>query len=233
MPDIVGADIQARAVQLLRARGDPDAADLLAECTLDVAVDEVGDVGLLLTGPFSVHEGPLDLVQPMAATLAHALRAVLPAGVWVERLIVRPGEKTPHVVELVRTAPNQAVVELAPRTWAGMRFRSDSEVRIAQALDRAGALFLPGALARLGSLDARHNREADFLVCWQGAWGILEVDGEPFHGPEHAAADAERDQLFRQHGVALVAHYDAARCFTAPDAVVADFLATLRHVDTA
>jgi hypothetical protein len=108
-----------------------------------------------------------------------------------------------------------------------MRFRSDSEIHIAQALDRAGVLFLPGALARLGPLGARQNREADFLVCVDGAWGIVEVDGEPFHGQAQRAADDARDELFRRHGISVVEHYDSVRCATAPDAVVAEFLAAL------
>jgi hypothetical protein len=114
-----------------------------------------------------------------------------------------------------------------------MRFRSESELCIAQALDRAGALFLPGALARLGPPEARHNREADFLVCCQGTWGILEVDGEPFHGPDRKAADAGRDEAFCQHGIDVLVHYDATRCRAAPDAVVTEFLAALQQQRTA
>ncbi len=66
-------------------------------------------------------------------------------------------------------------------TWGLLRFRSESEVRIARALDAAGVLLLPNCLARVEvGQDKRATREADFLVCHNGKWGILEVDG-PFH----------------------------------------------------
>lgn len=233
---VLAAEVQARAVHLLRARGDPLAADLLASCTMYLTQDEAGDVSLEVVGPLVSQAGPLDLTQPMAATLAAALREGLPAGVWVERLVARPAEEPLHMSTVSAqqgAVParglNQAVGELAPRTWSGMRFRSESELRLAQALDRAGVLFFPDALARLGPPRARQNREADFLVCWQGTWGILEVDGEPFHGQGREGTDAERDQLFRQHGLEVMEHVDAARCFAAPDAVVAAFLALLQQ----
>lgn len=234
----LAAEVRARAVDALRGHGDPLAADLLASCTVYLTQDEAGDVSLEVVGPFVSQAGPLDLTQPMAATLAAALREGLPAGVWVERLVVRPAEEPRHTSSVAggvqqgadpANGLNQAAGELAPRTWGGMRFRSESELRIAQALDRAGALFLPDALARVGPPGARHNREVDFLVCWQGHCGILEVDGEPFHSQDRAAADAERDHLFRQHGIQVVIHYDAGRCFATPDAIVADFLAALRQ----
>lgn len=232
----LAAEVQARAVHLLRARGDPLAADLLSSCTVYLTQDEAGDASLELVGPFVSQAGPLDLTQPMPATLCAALRESLPAGVWVERLLAQPAGESRQTLTVAggaqqgavpASALNQAAGELAPRTWAGMRFRSESELRIAQALDRAGALFLPDALARLGPPGARHNREVDFLVCWQGHWGILEVDGEPFHGQDRAAADAERDHLFGHHGIQAVTHYDASRCFATPDSIVANFLATL------
>jgi hypothetical protein len=232
----LAAEVRARAVDALRAHGDPRAADLLASCTVYLTQDEAGDVSLEVVGPLVSQTGPLDLTQPMAATLAAALREGLPAGVWVERLVARPAEEPRHTstggaqqVALHASGLNQAAGELAPRTWAGMRFRSESELRLAQALDRAGVLFFPDALARLGPPRARQNREADFLVCWQGAWGILEVDGEPFHGQDREVANAERDQLFRQHGLVVMEHVDAARCFATPDRVVEAFLALLQQ----
>jgi len=256
--------IQAHAVAHLRAGGDPVAADLLASCRLLIEEDALRDLTLVLVGQLARQPGPLDLDQPMVATLAQALRAALPAGVWLERLWARPTDAFPFGVppaallpthanadglrstaraptsDTSPTAPlasdpmrdepgglNQAVGELAPRMWAGMRFRSESELHIAQALERAGALFFPGALARIGAPGARHTREADFLICWQGRWGILEVDGAPFHGPDRSRADAERDQVFHTHGVGVIVRVDALRCFASPDAVVSAFLAQL------
>src|SRR5690606_36362759 len=59
--------------------------------------------------------------------------------------------------------------------WKGMVFRSNTEVRIAKALDEAGVLFLPPTKSRLNVGKTRQNREIDFLVFYEGQWGILEV----------------------------------------------------------
>jgi hypothetical protein len=112
-------------------------------------------------------------------------------------------------------------------TWKNLRFRSQSEVRIAQALERAGALFLPNCMAHLQGLDGPENKEADFLVCHNGKWGILEVDGEPFHPPKRTAQDHERDRLFRAHGIRVVEHFTATDCYNEPGSVVGRFLEIL------
>jgi len=110
--------------------------------------------------------------------------------------------------------------------WNELRFRSNTEVKIAIALDRAGTLFLPNCSARLGSSNNRGNEEADFLICHQGKWGILEVDG-PHHTPERAAKDHEKVSRFQNHGIRFVRRYDAERCYREPDGVVKDFLENL------
>jgi hypothetical protein len=111
--------------------------------------------------------------------------------------------------------------------WRGFRFRSQSEVRIAQQLDRRKVLFFPNCKARLGFRE-RENREPDFLVCYEGKWGILEVDGEDSHPHGRAAEDHERDRLFKQHGILLVEHFDAGECWENADGVVKKFLELLR-----
>lgn len=113
--------------------------------------------------------------------------------------------------------------------WNGLRYRSESERRIAAALDREGVLFLPNCRARLGPEGKRLNREGDFLVCHEGKWGLLEVDGEPFHPPTRKAQEDERDRLFKQHGVCVVEHFDAVRCYETPIEVVKQFLAILKQ----
>ena len=112
-------------------------------------------------------------------------------------------------------------------TWNNLGFRSASEIKIAQALDKAGVLFLPNCKARLGSGEDRLNREPDFLVCHNGKWGILEVDGEPFHSLTRTVQDHERDRLFKIHGITVAEHYDASKCFNNPDEVVNEFLRIL------
>ncbi len=123
------------------------------------------------------------------------------------------------------TAPNQALHATSFQVEAGLRYRSVPEVRIARALDRAGALFLPNCMARLTLPNGqRANREADFLVCYRGHWGLLEVDGEDWHPPERAALDHRRDRLFRRYGIHTVERYDARACLRHADSLVADFL---------
>ena len=167
--------------------------------------------------------------------LRNALKAVLPSDTYIrhftahaELVDIDPNWRM-ELLEIVRGkgVSNQATLAKEYRLWQNLRFRSESEIRIAKSLDRAGVLFLPNCRARLGTSAARGNREADFLVCREGKWGILEVDGEPFHPPSRTAEDHERDRLFRAHGVRVVEHFDASRCFEEPDAVVREFLAIL------
>jgi hypothetical protein len=82
-------------------------------------------------------------------------------------------------------------------------------MRIAVALDRSGVLFLPNCMGRLSGSTGRKNLECDFLVCHEGKWGILEVDGEPYHPAKRAAQDHERDRLFKAHGIRVVERFDA------------------------
>lgn len=127
-----------------------------------------------------------------------------------------------------RDVDNQAIGFKATRTYEGLRFRSESEVRIAQALDNAGVMYVPNCRARIGSVDRRRNIEADFLVMVDGKWGVLEVDGEQWHAGL-ASRDHERDRPFHFHGAAKVQRFDAGECFENPDGVVAKFLALLRR----
>ena len=134
-----------------------------------------------------------------------------------------------EMVEMARgkTVDNQAADSGAGRMWNRLRFRSATEVKIAEALDRAGVLFFPLCKGRLNDPHGRVNREPDFLVCKDGKWGILEVDGEPYHPPQRTVHDHERDRLFQRHGIRLAQHYDSTDCYVTPDEVVAEFLALL------
>jgi hypothetical protein len=108
-------------------------------------------------------------------------------------------------------------------TWEGLRFRSKNEIEIAKALDEAGVLFLPLCLARLNTSTGRRNLEPDFLVCHQGKWGLLEVDG-PYHTPSTRVTEQGRERFFQHHGVRVIQRFDAKRCEEQPDAVVKEFL---------
>ena len=112
--------------------------------------------------------------------------------------------------------------------WQNLCFSSVSEVKIAQALDRAGVLFFPNCVGRLTTTQGRRNLECDFLICYEGYWGILEVDGEPFHPASRAAEDHKRDGFFLDHGV-WVHRFDSNECFKYPDDVVQRFLQRLKR----
>ncbi len=108
--------------------------------------------------------------------------------------------------------------------WKGLIFRSESEIKIAKTLDHRGIFFIPPARVRLNrGRDERMTRELDFVICHEGKWGILEVDG-PFH---EAKADAARDKLLRAHGIASIQRFPSLRCFQEPNAVIDEFLRAL------
>ncbi|MEA5569145.1 hypothetical protein [Anabaena sp. UHCC 0399] len=67
------------------------------------------------------------------------------------------------------------------------------------------------------------NLEPDFLICYQGNWGILEVDG-PFHTPQRRVEEQERERYFRHHCIRVVERFDAQRCEQEPTQVVEEFL---------
>jgi Protein of unknown function (DUF559) len=112
-------------------------------------------------------------------------------------------------------------------SWNNLRFRSNTEIKVAQVLDRLGILFFPNCMARLGSIGERRNKEADFLICEDSKWGILEVDGEAYHST--AATDHERDRYFRAYGIRVIERFTATRCYNNPEVVVQEFLSILRR----
>ena len=125
---------------------------------------------------------------------------------------------------------NQGVpIQDKPRySWEYLFFRSSYEIAIAKALDEYKVLFLPNCMARFSSPNSqeRMNKEADFLVCHEGKWGIIEVDGETSH--PIAAKDHQRDRLFRSHGIRVIERYTAKQCITNPKGVVREFLELLK-----
>ena len=136
-----------------------------------------------------------------------------------------------EIAELLKgrkAASNQAsvsgTIRQPPFQWNGLQFQSKTEVKIAEALSRASVLFFPLAAAVAG----RSKREPDFLVCAEGKWGILEVQGDEFHPHETAAQEHERGRWFRGYGVRVFEIYDAKRCYANPDDVVSEFLKLLR-----
>jgi hypothetical protein len=133
-----------------------------------------------------------------------------------------------EIIEGKRPLNQCTPIQDKPRfPWENLFFRSPVEVSIAKSLDKTGVLFLPNCMARLGTPGSRENREADFLVCCEGKWGILEIDGETFH--TSAAKDHDRSRLFKRHNIRVFENYSAKRCTNDPDKVVKEFLEILRR----
>lgn len=110
--------------------------------------------------------------------------------------------------------------------WHGLKFRSVSEVQIARALDKKKVLFFPNCRCIAGTSD-RQIKELDFLVCDNGRWGVLEVDGSQWH--QSAAIDHNRDRQFQKHGIDFIQRYDAEACFNDPHSVVEEFLDMMKR----
>jgi hypothetical protein len=142
----------------------------------------------------------------------------------IDRWTIMPGDWPDESASPAEDVP--ANLPPRPAHWQGMALRSQTELRIAEALDRASAMFCANPRTRVGlTAPARETREPDFLVVSRGKTGVLEVDGPSHTG--RAAADHDRDRLFRQHGIRVVEHFDWERCYAVPDAVVAEFLGLL------
>jgi hypothetical protein len=102
--------------------------------------------------------------------------------------------------------------------WEGHYFRSTMEMKIAQALDAKGVLFFPNAGCRVKGDTKMLTREPDFLIFYEGNWGILECDGKQYHlDPEK---DKEREQLFKNNGIKFIERYGYKDCnFKSKDTV--------------
>jgi hypothetical protein len=129
--------------------------------------------------------------------------------------------------------PNQGVItEKAfakrgqrPHIYNEMKFGSKSEIRIAQELESRKVLFFPLPLAvrcDTGNFYEDH-READFLVCNDGVWGVLEIA----HHNGRYEKDKEKDAWFKKSGILCVEHYTAEKCFNTSKVVIDEFLEVL------
>ncbi len=108
--------------------------------------------------------------------------------------------------------------------WKNLIFRSNSEIKIAKTLDHRDIFFIPPGRVRMSAgKGERQSRELDFVICYEGKWGVLEVDG-PYHV---AKLDAERDKLLRSHGIRNIQRFPSERCYNDPNSVIDDFIRSL------
>jgi len=240
MGNLSADQLVASAAQFLLEGQESDAALLLLFCSAELAYDpyDYGGFRVTLTGPRLVWEKLKDDDDPITRAVEQAFHAVTPIDDDFRGFSIRA-----PLVDIQDSAWRQELLEIAEGrgvhnqgtpipnrsvvVWKTLRFRSESERRIAIALDVSGVLYLPNCLVRLGSAgaqsscDQRATRESDFLICHEGKWGILEVDG-PFH--PRAVEDHERDRLFQTHGIRVVQRFDWQQCFNHAPAVVKQFL---------
>jgi hypothetical protein len=239
---IDGDQLLASAVAYLIEGGDTYLAEQLCFCTVEDVftehVDDFGDgrvefrLGIRLRGPRAACDLVNDGFGQESRTAWEAFAAALPYGDHLSTLQARATIHVPDAnwrTELLELAKgkgvsNQAVGADSSHLWQGFKFRSASEIKIAGALDRAGLLFFPLPKARVSPAEKdRLNVEPDFVICDEGRWGILEVDGAPFHPPQRSAIEHNRDRMFKRHGVVCVERFDSNRCFNEPDKVVEEF----------
>jgi hypothetical protein len=72
--------------------------------------------------------------------------------------------------------------------------------------------------------------EPDFLICYKGKWGILEINGEDFHsGIVKTTKDHERARRFKHYGLLFIEAYDYTKCRSDPVGVVDEFLKLLAN----
>ncbi len=104
--------------------------------------------------------------------------------------------------------------------WNGLQLRTDAEVKIAQALDRASVVFSPNPQLRLTTREGRLNQQPNFAIFHQGKLGILLIDPVEQH-PEQS------HEYETSQSLPIVQRYHANRCREEPDRVVQEFLAIL------
>ena len=115
----------------------------------------------------------------------------------------------------------------------GLRFRSRGEIAIYDELKQRSVLFFPNPAAVMGTVGTEFGakvakKEPDFLICYKGKWGILEINGDDFHsGVVQTAKDHDRARQFQHYGVFFIQAFALNRCKNDPCAVVDEFLKLL------
>lgn len=116
------------------------------------------------------------------------------------------------------------------REWGGMYFRSETEVKIAKALDRQKVLFFANCRGRVAekgspaSADRLTGRvEIDFLVFRNGKSLVLEIDGKHHQEGSQTIRDYIRDRVLLREGIPTV-RFTAQECYNQPEEVVQELL---------
>ncbi len=241
MSDLPDADkVLANAIAYLIEGQELYEASILLLCKIELIVwdDEYGNtiIEVELIGNRAIYEIVQDEGHPSTKAIEAAFIPLLPRHYIFKGIVGKVelknygSEWRSTLLEIIegKRPLNQCVpIQEKPRhSWENLFFRSPVEITIAKALDKYRVLFLPNCMARLGLPGSRENREADFLVCYEGKWGILEINGDAYH--MNSAKDHDRGRLFKSHGVRVFEPYEARRCMKEPDSVIREFLELLK-----
>ncbi len=207
-------------------RGRPDLAVALAWSAVEESVRPAGahDYQLILRAPGWAHEivdrscqaadGEASILAELTSAAAKAPFAVSTATCNLE-----PSTQPWRLAlwrELNSGLRNQGIVAFAGAYEAlGMRFKSWSEVVLAQELARRDIPMMAGpAYLWHGQL-----REPDFIVFLGGRAFVIEVHGEPWHPAGRTAIDFQRNLIYRLAGLEVLT-FDAAEVRADPARVV-------------
>lgn len=115
-----------------------------------------------------------------------------------------------------------------PLLYNEMIFASQTEVRVAQELEKRKILFFPLPLAVRADTGNRYkdHREVDFLICHDGTWGILEVGGAKHQG--RYEQDKEKDAWFKRSGILCIEHFTSEQAYQKTGQVIDEFLSVLQ-----
>lgn len=198
--------------------------------------EEITDISIELSGNRTVYEIINNKEHGATISIERAFQASLGANYSILSLSCRSvidnfdSDWRTKLLDVIegKLPLNQGVpIQDKPRyPWGYLFFRAPVEIAIAKSLDKHQVLFLPNCGARLGLPGSREYREADFLVCYEGKWGILEINGDTFH--TNSAKDHNRSRLFKMHGIRVFEAYEAKRCIKYPDIIVQEFIELIK-----
>jgi hypothetical protein len=240
----------AAAVQRLVRLDQIEASLALAEATIvklrgwnewttvEVQLEVPGDHFDALAGISENDQGmgtfgePYDI--PGTAILARVFTAVLPPAaecsnvrVKIQNDPVSEDWREQFKGSVGRGPVNQGTVPgVAPAkfvTTDGLRYRSKSEIKVADELRRREVIFfpLPGVV-----IAGARVREPDFLVLHAGRAGVLEIHGAPYHPASRASEDHAKSMPYRFAGAEHLI-VDASEAYNTPERVVDKLLRLL------
>jgi hypothetical protein len=102
--------------------------------------------------------------------------------------------------------------------WKEWCFHSLEQVKMAEALDKAGVVFFPNSKAQLPNFEDQSYKQVDFLICYNSKFGVLEIQYLDFKKQE------KRDAFLLKQGICLIEYCDSVQCLEDPDQVVQEFL---------